>query len=94
MAVTQEARMDLAWLMSFLSSFNGVTMVKRQDAQQLVGVDACLLGAGAIWEGRQFYSMTFPDYWKEMELSINSWECFNLLMCRPISLKRIQINVP
>ena len=75
-----EAKRDMAWFICFLSSFNGVTMIKPETAQNLVWVDACLKGMGAIWEGEEFYSAELPEHRQRLGLSINAWECFNLLV--------------
>ena len=80
MVLPVSAKRDLAWFMCFLSGFNGITMIKTVTAQHLVGVDACLKGMGAIWEGKAFYSVTLPEYCGQLGLSINAWECYNLLV--------------
>ena len=80
MEMPMEAKRDMAWFMCFLSSFNRVTMIKPESAQQLVVLDACLQGMGAIWEGEAFYSVSIPEHCKLLGLSINAWECFNLLL--------------
>ena len=80
MELPVEAKRDIAWFGCFLAGYNGVTMMKPAVAQQLVGVDACLQGLGAVWEGHQYYSVAIPEYCRMLNLSINAWECFNLLV--------------
>ena len=80
MELPVEAKSDLAWFMAFLPGFNGVTMIKPETAEHLVGVDACLQGMGAIWEVGEFYLVPIPEYCSQMGLSINTCECFNLLV--------------
>ena len=44
--LSEAARGDLAWFGAFLHTFNGISMMKQEVAQQIVHVDSCLVGGG------------------------------------------------
>ena len=79
-ALTQEARADLAWLAAFLHCFNGRTMMKVTQAQRVVHVDSCLQAGGGICEGTGYYKQAYPESILQCGFSINTLECFNVLI--------------
>ena len=79
-ALTHEARADLAWLAAFLHCFNGKTMMKVTQAQRVVHVDSCLQAGGGICEGVGYYKQAYPDSIMDCGFSINALECFNVLI--------------
>lgn len=47
-SITEEARMDLRWMATFLPSFSGAAMITDDRIDEEAAVDACLTGAGGI----------------------------------------------
>ena len=78
--IPQDARLDAIWLRTFLPLFNGTTLMKPQVAERVAFVDACLTGAGGLCAYHGFYYVTFPDYFRQLQLTIASLECFNVLV--------------
>ena len=81
LAIPDSAKWDAYWVVSFLNSFNGVTLIKPDIAQEVAYVDSCLTGAGALFEGRGFYALEYPKWLQAFNFNIAALECFNLLMC-------------
>ena len=78
--VTEEAKADAYWFLAFLDKFNGVTVLKPLQPSFEANVDSCLRGSGGICDGLGFYTVAYPEHMVQLELSIASWECFNLLL--------------
>ena len=81
--ISHGAKLDVAWFLSFLPMFNGITLMKAETAQMVAQVDACPAEAGGICAGLKYYAITFPEAITVCEFSIASLECFNILLaCR------------
>ena len=63
-----------------MRDFNGVTLIRPQVASEVVTVDACPRGAGGVWWGKHTYGVQLPEYIAQLNLSISSLECWNLLV--------------
>ena len=79
-ALPQAARDDIRWFQAYLRDFNGVTLIRPQVASEVVTVDACPRGAGGVWWGKHTYGVQLPEYITQLNLSISSLECWNLLV--------------
>ena len=77
--ITPDAKADVSWFIAFLEKFNGVIRIKPETAQFVAEVDSCLVGGGGVCWGSGFYSLEYPDYIRDLTLSISSLECLNLL---------------
>ena len=81
--ISLQAKMDVSWLLAFLSKFNGISLIKSETADHVAQVDACLTGAGGICGSFGYYSLQFPDEINSCAFSISSLECYNILVaCR------------
>ena len=78
--VSPGAQADVRWLLHFLLTFNGTTMMKPAVAQFIVEVDACLKGVGAWCQGLAYYHAPLPTYITDCQFSIAGLECFNVLL--------------
>ena len=80
--LSEDCMKDLTWWERFLKEYNGVTMIKNQDAIKLtldqlldkpsticVG-DATLTGGGA-WHGQQYWSRQLPDQLKDPTIPVH-----------------------
>ena len=76
--ITEGAKKDACWLMSYLQRFNGITMIKPTEV--VVEVDSCLKGTGGICMGMGYYCLVYPRYLQEMGFAISCLECLNLLI--------------
>ena len=78
--VSEDARADARWCVTFLERFNGITLAKPQTAEFTAFVDSCLLGGGGVCQGFGYYSTVYPGHITGGGLSISALECFNLLL--------------
>ena len=78
--ISQQARLDAAWLAAFLPGFNGTTLIKNTVADYTVEVDSCLTGGGGLCSGTGYFSLDYPVYITKCHFSIASLECLNLLI--------------
>ena len=80
--LSEDCMKDLTWWERFLKEYNGVTMIKNQDAIKLtldqlldkpsticVG-DATLTGGGA-WHGQQYWSRQLPNQLKDPTIPVH-----------------------
>ena len=72
---------DLRFFQRMLPEFNGVKIIVKQDVecQEALELDACLTGCGAF-EGRQYYSVPFPDEVKGAGHTIAHLETLNIVV--------------
>ena len=54
--LTPEFQKDIAWFLTFLQSFNGISYLKKNavDSVQSLYLDACLTGMGGVWRDRVY----------------------------------------
>ena len=77
---TSEFYKELAWFLSFLPQFNGVTYIRKPDMpyNHTLHVDASLTGLGGVWNNEVYASPVFDIY--GLDLKIVHLEMLNLLM--------------
>ena len=78
--MTHGARLDALWMLAFLPSFNGVTLIKDSEASHTIEVDSCLLGAGGVCDNIGHFNFVYPESIAACGFPIASLECFNLLV--------------
>ena len=88
--LTAEARSDIDWFVSFLTGFNGITMIRGTVASDVICVDACPRGLGGVWWGCQFYGVVLPQWFRNMVLPISSVECYNVLVALRLWAPRLR----
>ena len=74
-----EMRQDLIWLVTFLTYFNGIRLIRGPDMRHDITVDACLSGGGGAWHGRMF-RVRFPPSILQCHWHISQLEAFTLLL--------------
>ena len=75
-------RLDLLWFKNFLPQYNGVHFLDLEPPRQVVEVDSCLSGCGAICDS-EYYSKQFPGFIIQEKMPICYLECLNILVaCR------------
>ena len=80
--LTAEFRKDIQWWMNFIQIYNGVSMIKTMDwskVDQIFSTDACLTGCGALCNNN-FFHREFPDFVKQINLSIVHLECLAIMV--------------
>ena len=78
--ITHEARLDALWLATFLQAFNGLTLIKPPIAGVVAFVDACPEGIGGHCPTVGYYAQALPHSFQQLQFSISSVECFNMLV--------------
>ena len=78
--IPHEARLDALWLTTFLQAFNGLTLIKPPIAGLVAFVDACPEGIGGHCPTVGYYAQALPHSFQQLQFSISSVECFNLLV--------------
>ena len=79
-SIPHEARLDALWLATFLQAFNGLTLMKPPIAGLVAFVDACPEGIGGHCPTVGYYAQALPHSFQQLQFSISSVECFNLLV--------------
>ena len=75
-----ESRLDVLWLATFLQAFNGLTLMKPPIAGLVAFVDACPEGIGCHCPTVGYYTQDLLHSFQQLQFSISSLECFNLLV--------------
>ena len=75
-----QAKLDALWIVRFLNTFNGKTMMKPHTAERVCFVDTCPQGGGCSSKGHGFYMLQFPEYITKFNFCIAALEAFNLLL--------------
>ena len=78
--IPHEARLDALWLTTFLQAFNGLTLIKPRITGLVAFVDACPEGIGGHCPTVGYYAQALPHSFQQLQFSISSVECFNLLV--------------
>ena len=78
--IPHEARLDALWLATFLQAFNGLTLIKPPIAGLVAFVDAFPEGIGGHCPTVGYYAQALPHSFQQLQFSISSVECFNLLV--------------
>ena len=74
-----EMRQDLFWLVTFLTYFNGIRLIRGPDTCHDITVDACLSGGGGAWHGGMF-RVRFPPSILQCHWHISQLEAFTILL--------------
>ena len=84
MKLTAGIHADISWWQSFMSPFNGKSMLLDRQHIQSVFTDSCIQAAGGIYEGVWFYIDWGLDWPLMSHLHINSKEILAAFMavCR------------
>ena len=100
-AIHQEVRKDIAWWRTFLSEFNGVSMMLTEDwsdPDQVFETDACLSGIGG-WDpiSGNYFHKVLPDVVASMNLHISEIELLAICIAlkawgRHFARKKIIVN--
>ena len=80
MKLTADIRADISWWQSFMSTFNGKSMLLDRQHTQSRFTDSCTHAAGGIYDGDWFYINWDLDWPLVSHLQINSKEI--LAVCR------------
>ena len=82
--LTASIRADISWWQSFMSTFNGKSMLLDKQHIQSVFTDSCIQAAGGIFQGDWFYINWGIDWPAVSSLHINSKEILAafLAVCR------------
>ena len=83
MKLTESIRADISWWQSFMSTFNGKSMLLDKKPIQSVFTDSCTAAAGGIYDGDWFYVNWALDWPLVSNLHINSKEI--LAACLAVS---------
>ena len=62
-----EAKRDINWFLTFLPTFNGVTIFDQKPVHASIELDASLEGLGAVW-GDQTYAITVPLSYHDFQI--------------------------
>lgn len=76
--ICDQIRADLNWFVTFLSAYNGKTMIITGQPAMVIEADSCLIGAGAT-NGQQCYKYVYPASFKHT-YHITQLEAINCLM--------------
>ena len=84
MKLTASIRADISWWQSFMSTFNGKSMLLDRQHIQSAFTDSCTQAAGGIYQGDWFYINWEIDWPVVSSLYINSKEILAafLAVCR------------
>ena len=84
MKLSAGIRADISWWQSFMTTFNGKSMLLDRQHIQSVFTDSCTVGAGGVYEGDWFYINWDIDWPLVSQLHINSKEILAayLAVCR------------
>ena len=79
MIVTECARQDIHWLLTFLPLYNGISLIRELTVIRTIFIDLCL-SEGRELHGATDYSVTYPSSLQACFFSISSLQGFNILM--------------
>ena len=82
MELTMEFRMDIIWWITFLRTYNGVSIIPSpvySAPDHVFSTDACLSGCGALCTDSYFHSV-FPNSILEQVLDINCLELLTVVV--------------
>jgi hypothetical protein len=77
-----DLKLDLLWWNTFLPLYNGVSIMLSEEfssPDEILSVDACLLGCGGWMNGRYFHS-SFPNFLLDQNLNINLCEMLTIVV--------------
>ena len=80
--LNSEFRKDIRWWLSFVSVYNGVSMIKTSEwssVDVVFSADACLTGCGAVCVPEYFHK-EFPEFVLRQGSSIVHLECLTLVV--------------
>ena len=77
--INVEMRQDLFWMVTFLTHFNGIHLIREPDVRHDITVDACLSGGGGAWRGGMFRVRFLPSI-LQCGWHISQLEAFTLLL--------------
>jgi hypothetical protein len=97
-SIDKEIHKDLYWWLTFLPSYNGVSMMMIEEwtvPDGMFACDACLLGCGG-WMCGEYFHCVFPASIRQLQLHINCLELLTIMVCvkvwgRLFSGKRIKV---
>lgn len=72
--ISQEARIDLPWQLTFLETFNGRSAMLDQQPLECVGTDSCDEAAGGSFYNHWFYYNWEPYFPLAFNFHINEKE--------------------
>ena len=74
-------RDDLKWWNTYLSCFNGVSMMSLKMCQpdDEFAMDSCLTGCGGV-SGREYFKAVFPPFIQDLQLHINALELLTIVI--------------
>ena len=78
----EDLKLDLLWWNTFLPLYNGVSIMLSEEfssPDEILSVDACLLGCGGWMNGRYFHS-SFPNFLLDQNLNINLCEMLTIVV--------------
>jgi len=85
MPLDEEFRKDLAWWVTFLPTYNGISLIPQSGwtkADAVFSSDACLTGCGGFLESSgEYFHAVFPAFILEQDPCINSLELLTILVC-------------
>ena len=59
--VSKGARADMKWFLTFLPTYNGISLIPDADPSMLIEADSCMVGGGAVAD-RLAYIVKYPDH--------------------------------
>lgn len=80
--ITADLKKDLFWWSKFLPDFNGRSLIPEvfwSETDSLIQCDACLSGAGAVFQSMAFHA-EFPEFIMKQQLHINALEFLTLIV--------------